>query len=236
MGTKQYNVQNTANEHSTAKPTFFFGAMMETYKQLNTTEIFFSVRSLYTKIINDKIQDTNIKKYSAIHHQIFSKEIREFNYKFELDLIATADKKQIRYARIEDFKDKCVFCNTYRETQLHLFYTCAKIKPLWTKINDQLNIKLKRNINIINLKAVIEFELNPNIPITRTEKNKIIYTIGIMRHTIWVERNDISYKRKQKGPMEGILRRLDRRIKSRIRIEEERYDDRYVETIRQLIH
>ena len=63
-----------------------------------------------------------------------------FQIKFSLRAVAT---NTILYGLEITATDKCTFCDTEKETPLHLFCTCVKVASFWDNVCSWIELKLK---------------------------------------------------------------------------------------------
>lgn len=84
--------------------------------------------------------------YTQIYQCTNDTKLQDFQYKL-IHRILVTNVSLVKFG-IKD-SDKCSFCGKEKETILHLFVECDKVRPLWSSIQDWLNSKLNLRIPIL---------------------------------------------------------------------------------------
>ena len=149
---------------------------------------------------------TNLK------HSIQGRKQKEFHYK----CLHRSIYSEMRLKLMNKSNGVCKLCVSFDETTCHMLYICPSIQQIWllleAKIFELTNIRINITVEIVIFGYYENEEKNRDI------QNVINCAIYETKWQIWKHRNDVKYGKKDKVPVNQLMNKIIRQIKTQLEL------------------
>lgn len=150
----------------------------------------------WSRKIGQTISDKQfLNAFRAVYQTTICTRFCDFQYRILTSSIVT--NRLLYLWKIKD-NQLCTFCESFIEDEIHIFYACEKVKPLWYKIQEYVKRNDKYNLfNILKWAAIniifssVHLENGNVINFLITFAKQYIYRTRCLNNTFMLSSNEI---------------------------------------------
>ena len=218
--------------HITPPNVFYAHALALIRKHKFTLEQLYkmSLHQLYQFLIHKTTPQVNIYSshtWRSVHNAILSNHMKSLNYRIIHGILPLSRKL---HTPTLDPKYMCRFCMTKVEKLEHIFFSCEKIKPIWSIIYNIIKKTGAGSFPILSFHVVTFFQT----PLaTHPLEDYIIYLFSLTRQKIWLHRIELD-KNQTTFSAHKIITSIKSATHQRLSLEKRRKTITYLPTLEQI--